>query len=318
MRRLQNLALKVIMDRLNTPRYIVISPAKDESERIEKTIQSVVAQTVVPLRWIIVDDGSRDGTAEIVQRYAQKFNWIQLHRIDRDAERRLGSAEILAFAAGFELVKHLQFDFIVKLDCDLELPASYFDSLIAKFECDERLGIASGQYCEETEKGWIHVAAPPYHAAGASKMVRMQCYKDIGGFPMRPGWDTADEIKAQYRGWRTRRFVEIPFRHLRKRGAAMGAMHMNRLEGKAYYGCGGGILFLGLKVAHRMATGNPPILGGLALLFSYLKALIAAQERLVNAAEARFYRDVLNQRIWSILRRNGQEHDKGSEGMIAI
>ena len=298
-------------------RYLVISPAKDEAERIEKTIQAMIRQTILPGRWVIVDDGSQDRTSEIVRNYAGKHSWIQLHRIERDAKRKLGSAEIQAFAIGFELVKNVDFDFVVKLDCDLDLPANYFEYLLEKFHADDRLGIASGQFYEDGPNGWNVSWMPPYHAAGASKVVRSQCFEDIGGFPTRPGWDTADEIKAQFRGWKTCHFPELSFYHLRKEGAALGFLRTNLLHGEIYYVCGGGALFFALKVFHRMFTSRPFVLSGLALTWGYLRALLARKKRLVNESEQEFYKNALNQRIWGRLSRDEKQRESSAQNGFA-
>jgi poly-beta-1,6-N-acetyl-D-glucosamine synthase len=298
-------------------RYLVISPAKDEAERIEKTIQAMTRQTILPMRWVVVDDGSQDKTSEIVRDYASKHNWIHLHRIERDATRKLGSAEIQAFATGFELVKNVDFDFVVKLDCDLDLPADYFESLLEKFHADPRLGIASGQFYEDGPKGWKVSWMPPYHVAGASKVVRAQCFEDIGGFPTRPGWDTADEIKARFRGWKTRHFPELSFYHLRNEGAALGFLRTNLLHGEIYYVCGGGALFFSFKVFHRMFTSRPFVLSGLALTWGYLGALLARKKRLVNESEREFYKNALNQRIWARFSRDEKQRESAAQNGFA-
>jgi poly-beta-1,6-N-acetyl-D-glucosamine synthase len=277
--------------------YIIISPVKDEAERIENTLRSVVAQTLRPSIWIIVDDGSRDQTPEIVKRHAASNDWIHLHTIQRDAGRKLGSAEIRAFNCGFQLVKNEACDFIVKLDGDLELPPDYFARLMAKFNQEEKLGIASGIYLEDHGDGWVPVECPPYHAAGASKMVRASCFRDIDGFPLYPGWDTADEIKAQARGWKTCHFPDIQFKHLRNEGTANGHLSTNILHGEVYYVTGGGWLFFVLKCLHRTLFNQPRILGGFAMLWGYLKIALRGGDRLVTKNEMIWYRQIQNQRL---------------------
>src|ERR1700691_683823 len=133
----------------HTGNYVVISPATDEGRYIEKTIQSMIGQSLTPRKWIVVDDGSRDETPQIVARYAKQHSWITLFPLVRDGERKPGSAVINAFMAGYELIKNDGFDFVVKLDCDLEIPEKYFETLIGRFQADPKLGIASGIYLEE-------------------------------------------------------------------------------------------------------------------------------------------------------------------------
>ena len=283
----------------NHCKYVLISPVKDEEKYVEATLRTVAAQTVQPHKWVIVDDGSSDSTPEIVARYAQRFDWIQVLRREKGLPRQPGAAVIQAFAAGFELVQHETFDFVVKLDCDVELPATYFEELIARFADDSALGIASGLYLEKENEQWQLIPMPPYHAVGACKMMRTACFRDIGGFVKSRGWDTVDEIKAQVLGWKTRHFEDLQFRHLKQEGSGIGSLATAVMHGEVYYLTGGGLLFFFLKILHRMASKRPFVTGGLALLWGYLKSMLTGKQRLVSAKEARFYARLLNRRMWS-------------------
>lgn len=282
--------------------YVVVSPVKDEEQYVEATIQAMLKQTIRPKAWIIVDDGSSDRTCEILAPYAADCDWIRVLRIRRDAMRRLGSAEIRAFQAGYEQVKTLDFDFIVKLDGDLDLPHNYFERLLTAFKQDAKLGIASGVYLEKRDDKWNPTKMPSYHVSGASKIVRRQCFDDIGGFPLFPGWDTADEIKAQSKGWSTRHFTDIPFYHLRPEGSGIGFVKAGILHGEAYYVCNGGTVFFALKVLHRLFFGSPFILAGLMLAYGYVRARIQGLNHLINKSESEFYRRQLNERLSSRLK----------------
>lgn len=277
--------------------YVVISPAKDEGRYIEKTIQSMIGQSLTPRKWIIVDDGSRDETPKIVARYAAQYPWITIFPLVRDSERKPGSAVINAFMAGFELIKNDNFDFIVKLDCDLEIPEEYFETLISKFQEDPKLGIASGIYLEESGEVWKPVKMPKYHAAGCSKTVRAECFREIDGFIPQRGWDTVDEIRAQVMGWKTCHFEELALRHLRTEGAGIGFTRTNLMHGQIYYMTGGGALFFLLKCLHRLVFGKPIFLGGVMMLVGYTRAYLNGEPRLVSDGEALRYRHLLNERI---------------------
>jgi len=284
-------------------RYIVISPAKDEAARIERTIQSMLKQTVKPVKWVIVDDGSTDATPQILESYRLNTDWMSVIRVNRDAQRKLGSAEIRAFETGFHSIQTEPFDFVVKLDCDLEFGPTYFERLLARFEENPRLGIASGVYYENNQGNWTEVEMPAYHASGASKVVRAQCFRDIGGFPLYPGWDTADEIKASARGWETRHFREIRFDHLRNEGSAMGGLSTNRLHGQVFYVTGGGPFYFAIKAALRIGQGKPPVVAGAAMIWGYLRAWLKQSPKLVNDVEAKYYRAQLRQRLGQTLKR---------------
>ena len=279
------------------PRYLIVSPVKDEERHVEQTLRSVTEQTVPPVRWIIVDDGSRDATPDILRRYALDYPWIQIVPRENTRSRQPGSAVMHAFYHGMEHARDVTFDYLVKLDCDVELPRDYFETLLDRFERDPRLGIASGVYLEDGPRGWCAVGMPEYHAAGASKVMRARCFEQIGGFVRERGWDTVDEVRAQVKGWATKHFPDLQFRHLKPEGSGIGSLRTNVMHGEVYFLTGGGVLFLLFKVAHRMVSGAPPVVGGLAMLFGYLRSRVSGRERLVSPAEARHYRRLLNQRL---------------------
>jgi len=275
------------------PRYVIVSPVKDEERYIELTLASVTSQTVKPLVWVIVDDGSTDSTASIVQQYARQFSFIRLITGRTVGARQLGSAEAKAFGIGYASLCVDDYDFIVKLDGDLSFGPDYFERLLARFDDESRLGIASGVYLEMDAAGkWTPVTMPAYHAFGACKTVRRECFDQIGGFLTSPGWDTVDEIRAVTWGWKTRHFSDLETKHHKREGTAMGAVPTSVFHGHIFYVTGGDPLFLLFKVLHRVRT--PPYgLCALALAFGYVRSLVTRRPRLVNAAEARCYQRML-------------------------
>lgn len=283
-------------------RYLIVSPVKDEGRYVERTLRSVAAQTVLPIRWILVDDGSSDETPAILARHARDCPWITVVTRRNGELRQPGSSVMNAFYCGLERAASLDFDYIVKLDCDVELPRDYFERLFEQFERDPQLGIASGVYLEEGARGWHPIAMPDYHAAGASKVIRAPCFAAIGGFVRDRGWDTVDEVRAQVRGWRTRHFSDLRFRHLKREGSGIGRLRSDAMHGDVYFLTGGGPLFLLFKVVHRMIAGRPPLIGGLAMLLGYVRSWISGRERLVSPAEAQHYRRLLNQRLVQVVR----------------
>ena len=281
---------------IDTYKYVIVSPVKDEEAYLDRMINSVLRQTALPARWVIVDDGSCDHTPQILKRYSEQHDWIRSVRLERSEQRQLGITEIRAFAIGFSLLDNIEFDYIVKLDCDVELPFDYFATLLSRFQ-DPRLGIASGIYVEPKGDAWVPVSMPEYHAAGASKVVRSECFRQIGGFIPDRGWDTIDEIRAHMAGWNTCHFPDIVFRHLRNEGSAAGQLETNRMHGYIYYLTGGSTLFLTLKVLHRCWFGTPFLLGGVMMLLGYLWPLLSGVPRAVTDDEARLYRRMLNRRL---------------------
>jgi len=284
-------------------KYIVITPVKDEEQFVEHTLQSMTDQSLKPIRWFIVDDGSGDRTAEIVERYEKDHEFIRLIKCPAGRLRATGSAEVRAFNRGLEAAKGLEYDFIVKLDGDLSFPPDYFERLLQQFYQDSQLGIASGVYSESSgHKTWEEVAMPSYHAAGASKVVRKTCFDQIGGFIPVRGWDTLDEIRAMTLGWRTCHFKEMKMKHWKPEGSGMGALRTSFMHGEIYYRTGGGRFFFLLKVLHRFIY-RPFIIGAFALLWGYLKTMFGKQGRIVSPEEARCYRALLNRRLSGGIRR---------------
>ncbi len=280
-----------------SPKYIIISAVKDEEKYIETTIRSVLEQTAKPAQWIIVDDGSQDGTHSIVDRFSRKNDFIKVVKLRRVSKRQPGSAVINAFNKGYDLIKDENFDFIVKLDCDLRFGPDYFKNIFLKFKEDDALGIASGVYLENKGKDLLPIEMPDYHAAGASKVVRLKCFQAIGGFTPEKGWDTVDEIKAQARGWKTGHFKDIVFYHLKNEGSGIGNIRTNKMHGEIYYLTGGSKLFFLLKFAHRIIFGTPFIIGGIMMFIGYLTPLIRRKKLLVDEEEAKYYKKLLNKRV---------------------
>jgi poly-beta-1,6-N-acetyl-D-glucosamine synthase len=285
----------------NGPAYVIVTPVRDEARFIGDTVDSVLAQTHLPLRWVIVDDGSTDPTVAIVKQRIQGLAWVTLISTG-STQRQLGSAEVLAFQLGVDTIDPATpYDYIVKLDGDLRLPPNYFERLLVAMSARPRWGIASGVYCEwKTAAGlgaWQVVPMPAYHAAGASKVVQRQCFEEMGGFVPRKGWDTVDEIRAGLLGWHTGHVPEVVFEHLKPEGQAMGSLATHRFHGEIYYQTGGGWLFLLVKLAHRMVVGRPILLGGVAMLWGFVVSSLLRRNRLVSDEEALFYRRLLNQRL---------------------
>jgi glycosyltransferase involved in cell wall biosynthesis len=281
-------------------RYIVISPVKDEIDYIDQTIKSMVSQTLRPSKWIIVDDGSTDGTSEIITKASQDHTWIEAVRISRDEKRLPGPGVIRAFNKGYETIQTDSYDFIVKMDCDIVFEKTHYESLLLNFAKNEKLGIASGIYLEKDGLEWTPIVLPDYHAAGAMKVIRKKCFQEIGGFVPARGWDTVDEIKAWAKGWETRHFKGIQFYHLKKEGSGIGQIRTNEMLGEVYYLTGGGMLFLILKLTYNMIK-KPYFIGSAMMLWGYLKSAMIGK-KLVTEKEAAIYRRILNSRILGALK----------------
>lgn len=277
--------------------YVVITPVRNEAKYLRLTIESMVHQTVLPEEWVMVDDGSTDETPRIIAEAARRYPWIKaVHRPDRGF-RKSGGGVIEAFYDGYAALSSSDWDFIVKLDGDLSFPPTHFESLLREFLKNPKLGIASGTYLERNSNGsWTVVQMPYYHAAGACKMLRHNCFEEIKGFIVQPGWDTIDEIRAMARGWITAHFPHIQMMHHKFEGSGIGVLKTSLMHGRIYYRTGGNLPFFGLKVVRRMLV-RPYVLNAIALLTGYLMAMLRRETPLVNNTEKRFYNKLLYGRL---------------------
>jgi glycosyltransferase involved in cell wall biosynthesis len=247
----------------------VITPARDEAQYIAETITSVVHQTARPAEWVIVDDGSTDGTDGIIDRSAAQHAWITaVHRPNRGARENAGGV-MEAFHYGYQSLKASEWDFIVKLDGDVSLNPVYFETCFKEFRQDPKLGIGGGLICH-LENGALKVeAGPRFHVRGATKIYSRACWDEIGGLLQVPGWDTVDEVKANMLGWKTRTFQDLKVLHHRPTGAADGAWKNSVKDGRADYISGYHPLFMFLKCVKRLVQ-EPYLVGSLGLSYGYI------------------------------------------------
>ena len=285
-------------------KYVLITPAHNEERLIPKTLESMAAQTLLPERWIIVNDGSTDKTADIAADYAQRFPWIQVvHRSPR-LDRHFG-AKVHAFNAGLERIGSIDFDVIGNLDADISFDPEYLGFLIRKFSEDPKLGVAGTPF---TEGGSYDSAKDSFegenHVAGGCQLFRRQCFEDIGGYTPNPagGIDWVAVTTARMKGWKTKSFPEKRFHHYRMLGTAgrsnVGAAFS---YGKKDYYLGGSPIWQLFRVAYRM-TKRPVLLGGLALLSGYIWAALRRIERAVSPELMRFHRHEQMRKLRAIFR----------------
>lgn len=250
-------------------RYVIITPARDEEEFLQKTILAVANQTVRPIQWIIVDDGSSDRTGEIIDRFAHTYPWITVRHRSNRGHREAGGGVIHTFYDGYALIESTEWEFLVKLDADLSFPADYFERCFAEFAKDPNLGVGGGGIYHEVEGRLELEETPQFHVRGATKIYKRECWDQLGGLLRAPGWDTVDELKANMLGWATRSFPDLRVSHYRFTGAADGAWKDNIKNGRANYITGYHPLFMIFKCIRRL-THKPYLSGSIALMWGYL------------------------------------------------
>jgi glycosyltransferase involved in cell wall biosynthesis len=282
-------------------KYVLITPAHNEERFIRKTLDSMVAQTCLPERWVIVDDGSTDETAKIVHKYAEDHQWIELVRRPQRLDRSF-AGKVHAFNAGLARVQSLEFDVIGNLDADLSFDPDYLEFLMQKFSEDPKLGVAGTPFIEDGYDSARDSFEGENHVAGGSQLFRRECFEQIGGFtPNRAGGvDWIAVTTARMKGWKTRSFPEKRFYHYRTLGTAgRSSVAASFSYGEKDYYLGGSPLWQLFRVAYR-ATKQP--LDGAALLAGYCWAAARRMRRPVSRELMRFHRREQMKKLRAIFR----------------
>jgi len=297
---------RAAMDRASVyPTYVLITPSRNEEALIGKTIESVVVQTVLPLKWVIVNDGSTDSTGAIAERYAAEYHWIEVVNRPVRKERNF-AAKVHAFDAGRERLKDVNYEIIANLDSDVVLDHDHFEFLLGKFQGEPRLGVAGTVFREEGgyNSGTDSFEGQTY-VSGQCQMFRRECFEEIGGYYANKagGIDWIAVQTARLRGWKTRSFREKSFFHHRPLGTAdRGVLAASFSYGKKDYFLGGHPLWELLRVSYRM-TKRPYILDGLALGLGYGLAAVRRLERPVSTELMAFYRREQMRKLTALLKR---------------
>jgi len=282
--------------------YVLVTPARNEEAFIGKTLDSMVHQTYLPLKWVIVDDGSTDQTGPIVERYTREYPWIQLVSRPPRKDRNF-AGKVHAFNAGFDQVRSLPFRLIGNLDADISFGPDHFEFLANKLTNDESLGVVGTAYSQDGWDSMTDSFEGQTSVHGACQLFRIECFTDIGGYYANSagGIDWIAVTTARMKGWKTRNYPEIRFHHHRLMGTAetghLGAMFD---YGKKDYFLGGSPVWQLFRAAYRI-TKKPLLLGGLALLAGYFWAALRQIERPVSRELIRFHRREQMKKLQTIL-----------------
>jgi poly-beta-1,6-N-acetyl-D-glucosamine synthase len=282
--------------------YVLITPARNEEEHIEKTIRSVLSQTILPVNWVIVSDGSTDRTDEIVERYLDGNPWMTLVRMPEHRDRQF-AAKVHCFNAGYERVRRLEYDIIGNLDADISFDEEYFAFLLAKFQKNSRLGVAGTPYVENFSKTYNYNYANIEHVSGACQLFRRECFEEIGGYiPIKGGGiDWTAVTTARMKGWETRTFIEKTCYHHRPIGTAENnTVAAWFIRGQKDYYLGGHPAWQLFRSLYQMKS-RPVIIGGVALFSGYISAYLTKKKRPIPMELVRFHRSEQKQRLKSII-----------------
>ncbi|BCS36071.1 glycosyl transferase family A [Luteitalea sp. TBR-22] len=282
--------------------YALVTPARNEADYIGKTLESVARQTVLPVRWVIVSDGSTDATERLVAEYAASAPFIELVCLSQDRSRDF-AAKVQAFNAGLARLSAVRYDVIGSLDADISFGPDYFEFLLKKFSDSPRLGVAGTPFAEGGAT-YDYRYTNQNHVSGACQLFRRECFEEIGGYVPIPGGgiDWVAVTTARMKGWQTRTFTERISIHHRPMGtgASQGKVRALFRHGQKDFALGGHPAWQLFRGAYQM-TRRPHLVGGAALLTGYFWALLSGKRRVVSPELARFNRSEQMARLRSAL-----------------
>jgi glycosyltransferase involved in cell wall biosynthesis len=288
-------------------RVLIVSPVRNEAEHIAVVARGMQRQTRPPDVWLVVDDGSEDQTPELVRGLAEEISFMHAlatpaRFTQDDGDRLRVAAEARAFNWALGTVELDDFDYIGKLDGDIELPDDYFERLLEEFDKDAELGIGGGALVELVGSEWRTMKTALHHVRGALKLYRHECFSAIGGVRELLGWDGIDQTYAQMRGYKTRSFTHIVARHLRPCGSADGVLRGRVRHGEVYYVLGFSLPWTAMK-SLKYAARRPPVASGAAFLYGYLRSSWRSLPRVEDLEYRRFVRITERERLREAVQR---------------
>jgi biofilm PGA synthesis N-glycosyltransferase PgaC len=273
-------------------RYVIISPCRNEADFMRQTLDSVVAQSVRPALWVIVDDGSTDATPQILAEYAKQHAWIRIVTRDNRGKRAVGPGVIEAFYAGYDTITPTDFDFVCKLDLDLNLPTGYFEGLMRRMAANPKIATCSGKAYIWEHGELVNERHGDETSIGASKFYRMDCFLQLGGFVREVMWDGIDGHRCRMKGWIACSWddPDLRFIHLRPMGSSQVSIYTGRQRhGSGQYFMGTGWTYMLANAANRLNE-KPYVLGSLAMVWGYAKAVLQRKPRYEDLEFRRFLR----------------------------
>ena len=275
-----------------TQRYVLISPCRNEAQYMRQTLDTVVGQSVLPAKWVIVDDGSSDATPQILAEYAALHAWIEVVTRKDRGHRAVGPGVVDAFYSGYEAINPCDYEFVCKLDLDLRLPPQYFEILMQRMAEQPKIATCSGKAYVEEGGELIPERHGDETSLGMTKFYRVSCFEAIGGFVREVMWDGIDCHQCRMKGWIACSWddPELRFVHLRPMGSSQDSIYTGRMRhGYGQYFMGTGFLFMAASALSRVNQ-KPYVFGSAAMLWGWLKAALQRKPRYENLEFRRFLR----------------------------
>ena len=284
--------------------YVLITPARNEEDHIEKTLESVVKQTVLPKKWVIVSDGSTDDTDEIVKKYESKYSFIKFLRTADNNGRNFGS-KVDAFNFGYQNLGDTDYDFIGNLDGDMGFSPDYYEKILQKFNLNPKLGIGGGVRLDYKDGKFINVVSARNSVAGAFQLFRKECFEQIGGYrALRYGGiDAVAETMSRMYGWEVRSFEDIKLYHFKPTGSAHKNLIRQKLRvGIKFYLIGYHPIFVFSRFCSRWKQ-KPYVIGSVIAIGGYVWAIVRRYKRPVPKEFVKYLRSEQTGRMKEFFKR---------------
>lgn len=302
--RTESNSMEIVEQKRSLPSYVLITPARNEQAYIQKTIDSVASQTIPPIRWIIVNDGSTDSTGAVAKQFSAGHDWIEV--IDRPVrQERDFAAKVHAFNVGLERLKDINYQIVGCLDADISFEPDHFEFLLGKFAGDPRLGVAGTVFKEEggysSDRDSFEGQS---HVSGQCQIFRRECFEEIGGYFANKGGgiDWIAVTTARMRGWTTRSFRERYFFHHRHLGTAERSAYAAAFAyGYKDYCMGSHPVWELLRVVYRMGK-KPFLIEGFGLGFGYAWAILKRAKHPISKELMKFYRREQMEKLGGIVK----------------
>ncbi len=310
-------------DSASGTRILLVSPVHNEAEHIVEVARAVAAQTRPPDLWLVVDDDSGDQTLERLRELEPQIPFMRVLSVPRGlteggGDRLAAAAVERAYIWALGTVDWRSFSHIGKLDGDTVLPPDHLAGMLERFATDPSLGVAGGALTERSGGVWSVVPTPKDHATGLARIYRRECFEKIGGVPDRLGSDPITVTYARMSGYRARTFDELPVRHLRPMGSRQGTLHGRARHGATHYIVGYGLLWAALRSLLLAVRSRPPVIGGAAFLYGYLRAALGPTERVEDSSFRAFVRREQQRRLLAVLGATGARVSGADSGSPAL
>ena len=280
---------------------LIISPMRNEAAHVARVARALAAQTVPPAEWVVVDDGSTDDTAAVLQELQASIPFLSVHTREADPEpvvdRLAVAAAPRAFNYGLARASVRDWTHVMKLDGDIELPPNYFERMLEEYACDAELGMAAGRLIEPGRGGkMIPMPIARNHIHGALKLYTRECFEAIGGVPTQLGWDTIDQTYARLRGYTTRNWDDVIGIHHRPHASADGTLRGRARHGECAYIAHFSPLWVALRSVKIMRD-RPVVISGFAFFYGYVRSAVRRVERVPDPEFRTFARSELRVRL---------------------